>query len=197
MNNKELIINATISLINEKGNNLEEITIREISKRSGVGLGLINYHFKNKENLIKICVEKIVNGIIEEFRNIDEKTKGFTAFEKLDYLGNMTFSFLFEHRAISKISMLSDDRFPQKTDNTQLTVQAYIPLIAKCHPEWENDKVQQMTFCLISTMQAAFLRHEVIRELYGIDLKDSNIRKEFHTKMLENIIGRAKEGKYE
>ena len=41
MDNKEAIIQATIKLIEEKGEHLEEVTVREICKRAGVGLGLV------------------------------------------------------------------------------------------------------------------------------------------------------------
>lgn len=189
MNSKEAIIEATISLINEKEDHMEEITMREISKRAGVGLGLMNYHFENKEKLIEVCVERIVNGIVEQFCGIEERTKGYTPFEKLDYLGNMTLTFLFEHQAVSKISMLSDMRFPKEDDNTQRTLQAYLPLVAQCRPDWEEEKTAQMTFYLISCMQSAFLRHETLKKTQGINLKEAQERKAFHTKMLKNILG--------
>lgn len=50
MDNKEAIIQATMTLIEEKGEHLEEITVRDICKNAGVGLGLVNYHFGSKEN---------------------------------------------------------------------------------------------------------------------------------------------------
>ena len=53
MDNKEAIIQATIKLIEEKGEHLDEVTVREICKRAGVGLGLVNYHFGNKDQLIE------------------------------------------------------------------------------------------------------------------------------------------------
>ncbi len=40
MDNRECIIRATVSLINEKGDDIDEITVRDICKRAGVGLGL-------------------------------------------------------------------------------------------------------------------------------------------------------------
>ncbi len=64
MDNKEAIIQATIEMINEKGDRLDEITVREICKKSGVGLGLVNYHFWNKEKFIEVCVEYIVKDIV-------------------------------------------------------------------------------------------------------------------------------------
>lgn len=188
MDSKEKIITAAISLIEEKEDHLDEITMREISKRAGVGLGLINYHFESKEKLIEICVERIVNGIVEKFQNIKEMTGDKTPFEKLDYLGNMTLTFLFEHRAVSKISILSDMRFPQENDNTHRTMQAYLPLVAQCCPDWDKERVYQMTFYLISCMQSVFLRYDVLLKTKGIDLRDAKERKAFHTQMLKNII---------
>ena len=51
MDKKETIIQTTIALIEEKGEDLDNIIVREISKKAGVGLGLVNYHFGNKEKL--------------------------------------------------------------------------------------------------------------------------------------------------
>ena len=189
MSSKEAILEATIALINEKEDRMEEITMREIAQRAGVGLGLINYHFENKERLIEACVERIINGIVEKFRGIGDQTEGRTPFEKLDYLGNMTLTFLFEHQAVSKISILSDMRVPQEADNTQRTIQAFLPLVAQCRPDWDEERARQMTFYLISCMQLAFLRHEILRKTQGIDLKDPRERKAFHTKMLQNLFG--------
>lgn len=97
MDNKEAIIQETIKLIEEKGERLDEITVREICKRASVGLGLVNYHFGNKEKLIEQCIERMINGTVKRFQNIREKTDSFTPFEKLEYLSNMTLDFLFEH----------------------------------------------------------------------------------------------------
>ena len=74
MDNKEAIIQETIKLIEEKGERLDEITVREICKRASVGLGLVNYHFGNKEKLIEQCIERMINGTVKRFQNIREKT---------------------------------------------------------------------------------------------------------------------------
>ena len=112
MDNKECIIRATVSLINEKGDDIDEITVRDICKRAGVGLGLVNYYFESKDKLIETCVERIINGIVEKFAEIREKTENNAPRDKLDRLGNMTLTFLFEHYAVSRISILTDMRSP-------------------------------------------------------------------------------------
>ena len=46
---KEQIINAAIDLIKETNGSIDKITIRQIAKRAGVGVGLINYHFQSNQ----------------------------------------------------------------------------------------------------------------------------------------------------
>ena len=60
----------------------------------------------------------MINGTVKRFQNIREKTDSFTPFEKLEYLSNMTLDFLFEHYAVSKISILTDMQSPKEGDNT-------------------------------------------------------------------------------
>lgn len=188
MDNKEAIIQATIELIEEKGEHLEEITVREICKRAGVGLGLVNYHFGNKDKLIEQCVERIINGTVEHFQNIREKTEGMTSFEKLEYLGNMTLDFLFEHYAVSKISVLTDMQTPKDNDNTSRTYTAYLPLVAACRPDLDESSIRRKTFCLITVMQQMFLRYDTASKLMDIDLTKKENRKVWHTQILHDIL---------
>ncbi len=187
-NNREAIVQATIALINEKGDRLNEITVREICKKAGVGLGLVNYHFGNKDNLIEFCVERIINGIVGQFQNIQEKTKGFTPFEKLDHLGDMTLNFLFEHDAVSKISILTDMQTPKENDNTHRTYAAFLPLVSACRPDWDQETVKRKTFCLITVMQQIFLRHETLSKMLGVPLNTKEARRAIHTQILHDIL---------
>ncbi|QNM06518.1 TetR/AcrR family transcriptional regulator [Qiania dongpingensis] len=188
MDSKEAIIQATITLIEEKGEHLEEITVRDICKNAGVGLGLVNYHFGSKEKLIEMCVECIINGIVERFQNIREETENLPSFEQLEYLGNMTLDFLFEHFVVSKISVLTDMRTPKSNDNTHRTYAAYLPLVAACRPDWDKPTVKRKTFCLITIMQQIFLRYETISKMLDIDLSQKDNRRKFHTQILHDIL---------
>lgn len=188
MDHKESIIQAAIQLIEEKGEHLEDVTVREICKKAGVGLGLVNYHFGNKDQLIEQCIERMINETVEHFQNIREKTDGFTPFEKLEYLGNMTLDFLFEHHAISRISVLTDMQNPKENDNTTRTYTAYLPLVAACRPDLNEEEVGRKTLYLITVMQQIFLRYEIISQILRIDLRQKENRQHFHRQVLHDIL---------
>lgn len=189
---REKIMDAATALIEEKGERLEEITVREICARAGVGLGLCNYYFKSKEKLIEACVERIVNKIVKEFEGLRERTGSLSPFEALEELGYLTLTFLCEHEAVSRISMLSDFRAPKEDDNTRRTCRAYEPLVAACRPELSPQEVSRLTFALISSMQSAFLRREVLLGETGTDLKDPAQRRAYHRELLALIVGGEK-----
>lgn len=189
MDSKEALMQAATALINEKGESAEEITVREICKRANVGLGLVNYHFGNKDRLIALCVERMINGIVDSFCSMQEEVCGLTPFEKLTYLGNMTLAFLFEHYAISRISILSDMEKPGEDDNTHRTYRAYLPLVSACRPDWDESTLERKTFCLIAAMQQLFLRHKVLLSVYGIDLTKAEEREAVHEQILRDVLG--------
>ncbi len=188
MDHKEAMIQAAISLIREKGDRLDDITVREICKRAGVGLGLLNYHFGNKDRLIEQCVEQMINSIIVRFQELQKETEGMSPFERLDYLGGMTLNFLFEHEAMSRISILTDMQTPKEDDNTSRTHRAYLPLVSACRPDWDEETVKRKTFCLITVMQQTFLRHETVSRMLGIPLNTQEARRAFHTQILHDIL---------
>lgn len=188
MDSKQAILEAATELIYEKGEQISSITVRDICKRAGVGLGLLNYHFGTKDVLIDLCVEKIINGIIAKFTEIQKESQSLDPMDKLLFLGNMTFSFLFEHEAISRISILSDLAHPQTDDNTHRTFDAYVPLVAACRPKWSEKKIKEKTFYLITLMQQSFLRYRQISVLLNIDFSNPEQRRAYHKKIVQELL---------
>lgn len=189
MDNRERIVEATMELIQEKGEQAGNISVREICKRADASLGLVNYYFGSKEKLMEECVERLINGTVARFQGIREETMEASPFEKLRFLGNMTFEFLFTHAAVSRISILTDMQSPKAGDNTHRTYEAYLPLVAACRPDWDEDTVKRKTLCLITVMQQAFLRQEAVSQMLGIDLTKPETRRAFHEQILHDILG--------
>lgn len=61
MDPKEKILTAAIELMSQKG----EITVREVTEKAGVNVAAINYHFGNKNNLLKMVEEHFANVLYE------------------------------------------------------------------------------------------------------------------------------------
>ena len=100
----------------------------------------------------------------------------------------MTLDFLFEHSAVSRISVLTDMQTPKANDNTHRTYAAYLPLVAACRPDWDETTVKRKTFCLITIMQQTFLRYETISKMLDIDLSQRDNRRAFHTQILHDVL---------
>lgn len=188
MDHKEAIMQAAMKLIEEKGEHLEDVTVRDICNQAGVGLGLVNYHFGNKDQLIEQCIERMINQTVAHFQSIREKTEGLSPFEKLEYLGNMTLDFLFAHAAVSRISILTDLQHPKENDNTHRTFAAYLPLVAACRPDLDKAAIERKTLYLITVMQQMFLRYEVFSQILGLDLSQKENRRKFHRQVLHDIL---------
>lgn len=43
-------------------------------RRLGAELWLLNYYFGNKDKLIELCVERMINGIVEQLQKMRERT---------------------------------------------------------------------------------------------------------------------------
>jgi len=162
---KEKIIRVTTELIEKSDGNIEAITIRSISEKAGIGVGLINYHFQTKENLIEICVQKIIEDVISKFKpGIDEK---LSYKERIKMAAKSVIDFLMENQAVSRISIIGDHYNPQVLDNTMKTVQGFSSYLKDLEISDKDKKI--LLFGFVSTLQTAFLRKDLSKELFGLD----------------------------
>lgn len=158
----------TIKLIEERGSNLEGITIRDICLRANVGTGLVNYHFQTKENLIAQCVQIIIGDVIRKFDSIYQQLPDVSPLEKLRLMAKATFSFLIKNENISRISILTDLQDSKENDNTSQTVNVYLPLVKAVCPEGMSEKdIKTKTYLLTLALQGVFLRGAVLLREIG------------------------------
>ncbi|MBQ3524464.1 MAG: TetR/AcrR family transcriptional regulator [Clostridia bacterium] len=190
---KEAIINATIKLIEQSDGNMHTITARAIADKSEVALGLINYHFESKENLIAICIQRIINKILMNFApdKIDyTKDDGLTDKERLISFAQQTYDFLFDNYSIIKISILSDFKDYKSKCNSVYTQMGFRFALRSNISE---SKKQLIAFSLISIMQNAFLCGENSKAITGYNLTDKTERDLF----ISDTVSMLMEGFYE
>ena len=186
LNAKEEIIVFTINLIKKYQGNLEKVTIREIASLGNWSVGLINYHFKNKENLIKICVNKIIEGVVFNYcpnmSNEDNKTAIENATFRLKKAGKEIFEFFFKNKEIVKVSILGDYNEYRDSTNSFFSVCGFSNIISK----GINDKNKKdlIAFIFGSLIQTAFLKSYENNKFLDFDFG----KKEERNRYIDQIV---------
>ena len=186
---KESIIQATIELIETSEGNIRNITARSIADKSGVSLGLINYHFGSKDNLIAICCSRIINKTLMSMspENIDyTKDDGLTDKERLTSYAQQTFEFIYDNYSTVKITVLSDLQDYSPDCNSALTQKGFLLALRGDMPE---AKKRHIAFSLASIMQAAFLAGDNAKQITGYDLKIKKQRAAFIADTVTMLFG--------
>jgi AcrR family transcriptional regulator len=175
---KEHIINTTISLIENSDGLIENITIRAIAQKANVAVGLINYHFESKKNLIEVCVQRIISHVMATFpKNAEVEGVSAPDDEPESEMASFTarvFDFLLNHPEIAKISILADLTEPNIASNSSVSYRA----ILKGLPETEDKKSERIrrikAFMLLSAIHAAFLNRQIGAELLHMNLNNED-----------------------
>ena len=185
---KELLIDQTIELIKESDGNPESITARAIAQRSGVALGLINYHFGSKDNLLAECSDKMINDLLSSMKPgvVKAEDDGLSDRERLTGYAKQTFEYLFANRAIVKMSILSDFRSYGAGTNSALTHKGFQMVLGGDIPEKSK---RLIAFGLASSMQAAFLAADESKKITGYDLNTKKGRSSFIEDTVNMLMG--------
>ena len=190
---KDQLIDATIALIQQSNGNIDEITIRAIAEKANVGVGLVNYHFQSKENLITICVQKMIEQTVSSF--VPEKIENQSDKERMAAWAIQVFDFLFANHAISRISILGD-LFHYEIDSNSIKTQR--GLMQAINADMTEADKRMLSFILTSVMQTAFLSSETSLEWLGFDFALQKDRHEYIRKLVsilfEGIGNVEKEG---
>ncbi len=179
---RENIIRQTICLIEEADGAIEDITMRKIAERAGVGVGLANHYFKSKESLIEICVQTIISEVIRSFR--PEGCGSNNPIDITKYTAKQVMDFLMDHKQISKVSILGDLKKPMVMDNTMKTVGGFGRCLSGGEPTNSN---LIDSFLITSVLQEAFLRKDVLKDSLGIDFYDKEERDGFIDYIVERF----------
>lgn len=185
---KELLIDQTIALIKESDGKPESITARAIAQRSGVALGLINYHFGSKDNLLAECSNKIINDLLSGMKPelMNAEDDGLSDLERLTGYAKQTFEFLFANRAIVKMSILSDFSSYRADSNSALTQKGF-QMALRGNISGKSKRL--ISFSLASSMQAAFLAAEESKKITGYDLNTRKGRSAFIEDTINMLMG--------
>ncbi len=180
-NPREKLIEAAISLLNEE-RDISHISIRKIAARAGVGIGLINYHFQNKENLIHVAVEVFISRVIDQWDDVVPRIPGASLQDQTAAMLKATAGFLARYPGLSRISILYDLNAEKPGDNTLKTLEGLLATTG-------NSPAHRMAALhALSRLQWFFIRHEAVRALTGFDFFDESSRNVFVDKIVHDMF---------
>lgn len=187
-NTKQKIIDATLELLREVGN-IEEVSVRKIVQRAGIkGVGIINYHFQTKDNLISEAVRYDTNQIIDRWDAIYETMK-MPSIDKLKIMLKGTGDLIDTNPIFGKISMIHDYLNPAVDDNTSRSIDKYMMIFREIYGDKKKEEeIRIIAHSVLSSAQLAFIRSDVILKTMGYDFYDKKQRDEFLEKMIDNLV---------
>jgi AcrR family transcriptional regulator len=181
---KEKIIEVTTEMIINSNGAIERVTTRSIAEKADIGVGLINYHFQTKENLVEICVQRIIGNVISNFRpNVEESLDDI---DRLKRVAKMVADFLINNEAVSYISILGDCKSPRTDDNTVKTAKGFSMALGQCEIPYNEKSI--LTFALTAVMQSIFLRKNMSFELFNLNFNDKKDRDLFLDFLIDRLF---------
>ncbi|MDD6039169.1 MAG: TetR/AcrR family transcriptional regulator [bacterium] len=190
-NAPQRIIESTMELIKQSGGDVGRVTARAIASHANVSLGLINYHFGNKDNLILECTQQIISQVVSSFVIKYSPPEGcdvITASKlQLTATAKGVFEFLFANRELSRLSILGDMKDYSADSNTVHTMEAFMRRIGDV---LESDERRRIASMLTATVQSAFLASFSSYEYMGYRLQEQQQREQFIESVVEQLFGR-------
>lgn len=184
---REKIIHITTELIKEY-EDISKITIRDIAVKAQVGSGLINYHFQTKENLIGICIQRIISQFIDEIERLYDNLE-MSPIDKLKYVFKAKCAFIVANPIISKTSMMLDLNTATLDDNTDQAARVHFKVLKEIYGDRKTDReIFVILHIMMSSIQVTFLRNDVIKVYTDIDFSDKEQREFYIDSLIDRVL---------
>jgi len=173
---RDIIINTTINLMLEdstqNSDQFKPPSFREIANKADLSLGLINYHFKSQDNLIRQAVKLYIDTkIIKPFNPFKKgEFKSLSAIEKLSRVIQGPLDFIYENPKLAKISILNDFTYPAANDNSATTWDGIYMIVKEVTKDSDDQNIRFAVWSIVASIHEAFLRPEYFKQCCGLDL---------------------------
>ncbi len=177
------IMKAAVELLDET-EDIENITVRQIAKRAGVGIGLINYHFHTKDNMLKMAVGDVMAKMAGEFIQSDQYS-GQEPVQKIKAMLKSLYNYGERHHAklmqfVVSSSILSGD----------MQAQLYlVPVLREIFQEHKDEmQLRIIALQILLPLQVAALNPPEFHLYSGIDLDDEAQRNDFIDALVDELV---------
>ncbi len=179
---KDKLIKVAIEMLN-KTDNPESITIRQIADRANVGVGLINYHFQSKDNLLYIALGESMSHLAENLKNIKESQVSDPV-DKLKLMLTELSDLGSKH--IKLITIAITYELQQGNFQTPLTL---LPVLREIYKDQRDEfELRIIALEIISTIQVASINPQKFQIYSGIDINSKPQRDKFIERIIKTTI---------
>lgn len=181
MSDSETRILETVRQMLAEGQKAEDITVRQIAARAGVGIGTISYHYHSKDKLLSDAVAGMMESLAASLAK--EKASADPQNSLRDFLLTMG-ELSVQYYEISKIHVLYD---LQQGDFS--ICYHIIPLLRGIFKDSRDDlQIKLIAVALITSMQSIFLKKDAFLMFSGLNIDRADQREQAVDILLQNII---------
>lgn len=179
---KNRIIKAALEILDEV-NHIEKITVRQIAERANVGVGLINYHFQSKDNLLSVAIGDVMAKMATEFVTSEVYSKSEPVL-KLKRMLKELFNFGLSHEKLIRFTIT------QGLLNGDMKAGLFLVPVLKEIFEGKKDEMQLRIIAaqIILPIQVVSLNPIQFKLYSGVDLNTELERNSFLETVVDNLI---------
>lgn len=179
---RQSIIDTTKAIL-EEVDDVEKITVRQIAERAGVGIGLINYHFKTKDNLLSIAIGDVMSKTIWNFTKTDDYSN-LEPVAKLKIMMKELYTLAGSNEKLIRF-ILSREIL----EGNMQTPLHLIPLLKEIYGNKKDDmQLRVIALQILYPIQVTGLNVEAFHMYSGIDLYNTEQKNRFIDMVIDNLI---------
>ncbi|MDF2936504.1 MAG: transcriptional regulator [Paenibacillaceae bacterium] len=172
----------TAKILLDEAADIDKITVRQIAERAGVGIGLINYHFKSKDNLLRIAIGDVMSQTIFEM-NDQTAYSGLEPAAKLKEVLKELYSLGGRNEKLIRF-VLSHELM---NGNMQAPL-LLIPLLRDIFQSQKNDmQLRIIALQILYPIQITALHPSAFHLYSGIELTNPEQRNQFIDVLIDNL----------
>ncbi len=160
---KEHILKTTIDMI-ESGFDTDVITIRKIALKANVSVGLINYHFGSKDELLLIATNQVIDRVAtkENLLLMDMSLPPKARLRK--FLLDMS-DIVIRHETFSKIMIRQEI-----LSDSILTPNHILSILREIRPMESDESLKWLSIVIVAPLQFIFLKDAGFKTYMDTDL---------------------------
>jgi TetR/AcrR family transcriptional regulator, regulator of cefoperazone and chloramphenicol sensitivity len=178
---KEKLLQATLAILDE-GTDPEQITTRDITKRAGMNIALINYHFQSKDNLIEQAVLVKMAVIVNEMY----EPQNFSAnpVEKLRSMLKKNAELVLHYYSLMKKGL----SFELK-NGSYFTVQTILPILKEIFEDRKTEQeIRLIALQLLVPLQTMSIYPEIYQKNLDTNMFDIVVLNHIIDTLIDNLL---------